>query len=84
VYGLHCTFLVAGAETLVTSLWRVSDAATAKLMPLYYQRLLDKQKPGDRRGAMVEAMQELRAWPGRAHPYYGAPFLVIGSDGPLH
>ena len=83
VYGLRRAFLVAGAETLVTSLWRVSDAATGELMPLYYKKLLDKQKPGDRLGAMVEAMQELRAQPDRAHPYYWAPFLVIGSDGPL-
>jgi hypothetical protein len=44
---------------------------------------LDKKKPGDRLGAMVEAMQELRSKPGRAHPYYWAPFLVIGSAGPL-
>ena len=51
---------------------------------LYYQRLLDRQRPDDRRGAMVEAMQELRRKPGRSHLYYWAPFLVVGSDGPLH
>jgi CHAT domain-containing protein len=32
---------------------------------------------------MVEAMQEMRKNPGREHPYYWAPFLVIGQDGPL-
>ena len=89
VYGLRRAFLVAGAETLVTSLWRVSDDATGELMTLYYQKLLDPKKPGDRLGAMIEAMQELRGKselhgkPGRSHPYYWAPFLVIGSDGPL-
>ena len=83
VYGLRRAFLVAGAETLVTSLWRVNDAATGELMTAYYQKLLDRKQPGDRLGAMVEAMQELRAKPGRSHPYYWAPFLVIGSDGPL-
>lgn len=83
IYGLRRAFLVAGAETLVTSLWRVADDATSELMEMYYQRLLDKQKPGDRLGAMVEAMQKLRGQPGRSHPYYWAPFLVIGQDGPL-
>jgi len=83
VYGLRRAFLVAGAETLVTSLWRVSDAATGELMTAYYQKLLDQKKPGDRLGAMVDAMDEMRKKPGRAHPYYWAPFLVIGSDGPL-
>jgi CHAT domain-containing protein/Tfp pilus assembly protein PilF len=79
VYGLRRAFLVAGAETVVTSLWQVNDAATGKLMELYYRRLL-KQKQGRLQG-MQEAMKEMRAK--YAHPYYWAPFLVIGSDGPL-
>lgn len=83
VYGLRRAFLVAGAETLVTSLWRVHDEATGELMVMYYQKLLDKKKPGDRLGSMVEAMQELRRRPERDHPYYWAPFLVIGQYGPL-
>lgn len=83
IYGLRRAFLVAGAETVVTSLWRVDDQATGELMTMYYQKLLDPKKPGDRLGSMVEAMQELRSRPGRSHPYYWAPFLVIGQDGPL-
>lgn len=83
VYGLRRAFLVAGAETVVTSLWRVHDEATGELMSMYYGKLLDKQHPGDRLTAMVESMQALRTRPGREHPYYWAPFLVIGSDGPL-
>lgn len=83
VYGLRRAFLVAGAETLVSSLWRVDDAATGNLMVSYYRKLLDKEKPGDRVGAMQEAMAEMRAKPGRSHPYYWAPFVVLGQDGPL-
>lgn len=83
VYGLRRAFLIAGAETLVTSLWRIHDEATGELMTTYYRKLLDKQKPGDRLGAMTEAMAELRSRPGRSHPYYWAPFLVIGQGGPL-
>lgn len=83
VYGLRRAFLIAGAETVVTSLWRVHDEATGELMTKYYGKLLDKEHPGDRLGAMIESMQELRARPGREHPYYWAPFLVIGADGPL-
>ena len=85
VYGLRRAFLVAGAETLVTSLWRVHDEATGELMTMYYRKLLDKKNPGDRRGALVEAMSELRRGPDgtRAHPYYWAPFLVIGQEGPI-
>ena len=45
VYGLRRAFLVAGAETLVTSLWRIDDQATGELMLSYYQKLLDKVQP---------------------------------------
>lgn len=83
VYGLRRAFLVAGAETLVTSLWRVSDDGTGELMTLYYQKLLDPKKPGDKREAMVQSMQEFRQRPGRSHPFYWAPFLVIGQAGTL-
>jgi CHAT domain-containing protein len=79
VYGLRRAFMVAGAETLVTSLWQVNDATTGKLMELYYQKLLKKKK--GRLEGMQEAMKEMRTkYP---HPYYWAPFLVIGRDGPL-
>lgn len=85
IYGLRRAFLLAGAETLVTSLWRVHDQATGELMELYYRKLLDKKNPGDRLDAMTQAMKELRGREdgSRAHPYYWAPFLVIGKDGPL-
>lgn len=85
VYGLRRAFLIAGAETLVISLWRVHDQATGELMEIFYRRLLDKDKPPDRLVAMIEAMKELRGRPDgtRAHPFYWAPFLVIGKGGPL-
>ncbi|MFQ3582204.1 MAG: tetratricopeptide repeat protein [Chloracidobacterium sp.] len=39
VYGLRRALLVAGAETQVISLWKVSDAATAALMREFYREL---------------------------------------------
>ena len=83
VYGFRRAFMVAGAETLVTSLWRVDDKATYELMNRYYTKLLEPSHPADRLGAMLGAMQALRKTPERSHPYYWAPFLVIGQDGPL-
>jgi CHAT domain-containing protein len=83
VYGLRRAFLVAGAETLISSLWRIDDAATGELMKSYYEKLLAKEHPGDRVGAMQEAMMQMRGQPGRSHPYYWAPFVVVGQDGPL-
>lgn len=68
VYGLRRAFLIAGAETLVTSLRRVHNDATGELTSLYYGKLFDKKKPRDRLAGMVEAMQELRQRPRTSPP----------------
>ncbi len=47
VFGLRRAFVVAGARTLVMSLWKVPDLATAILMDRFYENLLDRQLPRD-------------------------------------
>lgn len=78
VYGLRRALAMAGAETVVMSLWKVEDEATGALMESYYRRLL---AGAGRAQALREAMQALRAQ--KAHPHYWAPFLSVGLDGPL-
>jgi CHAT domain-containing protein/Tfp pilus assembly protein PilF len=78
VYGLSRAFVVAGAETVVMSLWKVNDDTTRQLMEAYYRQLLAGQ---GRATALREAMRSLRL--SRAHPHYWAPFLALGSDAPL-
>lgn len=45
VYGLRRAFFVAGAETVVTSLWQIADQETGDLMEGYYDRLITHQQP---------------------------------------
>ena len=78
VYGLRRALVVAGAETVVTSLWKVDDETTHELMAGYYRKLLAGQ---GRTSALREAMRELRQT--KPHPYYWAPFITIGQDAPL-
>jgi CHAT domain-containing protein/Tfp pilus assembly protein PilF len=78
VFGLRRAFVVAGAQTVVMSLWKVSDAKTGALMAAYYRNLLAGQ---GRSSALREAMRELRMT--QAHPHYWAPFISVGSDAPL-
>ncbi len=78
VYGLRRAFIVAGAETVVMSLWQVKDDTTAQLMEAYYRDLLAGQ---GRATALREAMLSLRAT--RPHPHYWAPFIALGRDAPL-
>ena len=45
VFGLRRSFILAGAKTLIMSLWKVPDLATAILMERLYQNLLNKHLP---------------------------------------
>lgn len=47
VFGLRRAFVLAGAKTLVMSLWKVPDLATAILMERFYDNLLQRNLPRD-------------------------------------
>ncbi len=73
VYGLQRSFLVAGADALIMSLFKVNDEVTQKLMVKFYQKWL---KTGNKRKAFYEAQKEIKA----EYPYpalWGA-FNMIG------
>jgi tetratricopeptide (TPR) repeat protein len=71
--GLTRAFLGAGATTLVASLWLVQDETTAELMENWYEHL--SQGVG-RATALRNAQLALKdRFP---HPYYWAPFVLIG------
>ncbi|WP_437667593.1 tetratricopeptide repeat protein [Sorangium sp. So ce1182] len=80
VYGLRRALVIAGAETLVMSLWKVRDDATRELMQAYYGRLL---AGGGRGEALRQAQLAMLATPERAHPFYWASFIVSGNDAAL-
>jgi len=80
VYGLRRALVIAGAESLVMSLWQVDDAATRDLMAGYYARLT-AGKP--RSSALREIQLEIQSHAKYAHPYYWASFLPAGDNTPL-
>ena len=76
VYGLRRAFTLAGTESLVMSLWSVSDYATRELMTDYYKNL----KNGMGRGASLRQVQlEMLKKKGREHPFYWAAFIQSGE-----
>lgn len=80
VVGLRSSFPIAGAETLVVSLWSVDDQSTKDLMCAFYQNLTEDGM--GRAKALQEAQQAVR----KQHPddpFYWAPFLCQGATGPL-
>lgn len=80
VYGLRRAFAMAGAETVVMSLWRVDDTATRQLMTSYYKALEAGQ---GRSEALREAELGLLAEQATSHPHYWASFISAGSPATL-
>lgn len=78
VYGLRRAFITAGAQTVVTALWRVDDQITETLMRTFYQFLRSGQERGD---ALRQAQLDIRST--HPHPYYWASFILTGETGPM-
>jgi tetratricopeptide (TPR) repeat protein len=73
--ALSTGFLLAGAPTVVSSLWAVDDASTRELMTDFHVRLLAGET--DKLKAFTDAKKALRAK--YRDPFHWAPFLFIGS-----
>jgi len=74
-------FFYAGARSLLASHWPVDDAVAAKLTV----RTLALERSGTPRAeAFQQAMREIRTDPAQAewaHPFYWAPFVLMGDGG---
>ncbi len=84
--GLMRAFLCAGAASLVLSLWAVEDRSTAQLMETFYR----KMAAGWSKGSAIRhaQLQLLRGQEGDGgadyrHPYFWAPFFLVGDSGTL-
>jgi CHAT domain-containing protein/Tfp pilus assembly protein PilF len=74
IFGLQRAFQVAGAKSVITSLWRVDDAATEMLMINFYTRWL---KGTNKWQALKEAQKEVqKKYP---QPYYWGAFVMVGN-----
>ena len=74
VYGLQRAFLVAGAEALIMSLWKVDDAATQQLMKSFYSnwiKLRNKQKAFKQ--AQLQLLTKYK------EPFYWGAFVMMGN-----
>jgi len=79
VIGLPHAFLASGAHGVLVTLWRVADRSTADFMREFYGELHAGQAPAD--ALLAVRRRWIRAGGPRAHPYYWAPFVVVGALG---
>lgn len=75
VYGLQRAFIVAGAQSVIMSLFKVSDEVTNKLMNEFYKNWLDS---GNKRKAFIAAKKTIRSE--YKDPIYWGVFVMVGMD----
>lgn len=76
ISSLAEAFSVAGTNSVVASLWSVSDDATEKLMTEFYKALVQKKSLA---GSLQSAELALLKNPATAHPFFWAPFVMLGD-----
>lgn len=75
LYGLQRAFKKAGVETMIMSLWNVSDIVSTEFMNLFYENLLNNNNSFDKRKAFEEAKSAIREkYP---EPFYWACFVML-------
>ena len=76
IIGLTWAAFAAGIPAQVVSQWSVDDAATAALMGNFYAELKrGKSKDASLRSAALSLLRDGKHW----HPFYWAPFLLLGD-----
>ena len=74
VYGLQRSFQLAGASSVMISLWQVSDVVTQKMMTLFYTYWL---QTGDKQKALLQAQREIKKkYPA---PFYWGAFILMNK-----
>ena len=76
VFGLQRGFKLAGANTLLMSLWKVDDEATYLLMTEFYKHLLAGKS---KRESLSLAQQTLRNNTKYSDPEYWASFILLDA-----
>jgi CHAT domain-containing protein len=81
ILGLRRAFRVAGAGTLIMSLWPVEDRSAETFMAALYEARLSagQTTSAAMRAAYREALAAARREHGEAHPLYWAPFIASGD-----
>ncbi len=83
IISLARAFAYAGAKSIVTSLWSVSDAKTKDLMIDFYKNLRKGMLKDDAlRQAKLDFLKRNRGQ--AAHPFYWAGFVGIGNMGKIN
>lgn len=71
-------FLIAGAQEVVSTLWKIDDARTADFMSAFYRHRVEEQATTAQ--ALAAAQRHMRRRRASAHPYYWAGFILTSTS----
>jgi len=77
--GLTRAFLLAGSQSVLSTLWEVDDRSTVELMQGFYgrEKAASAANPAQ---SLAIIQRELRRAPEFSHPFYWAPFVLVGHQ----
>lgn len=82
IISLARGFAYAGAKSTLTTLWSIDDETTKELMYQFYENIQQKMpKDAALHQAKISFLEEQSNI--KAHPFYWAPFVLIGDVGPI-
>tara|TARA_Y100000996_G_scaffold127167_1_gene96331 strand:- start:324 stop:5870 length:5547 start_codon:yes stop_codon:yes gene_type:complete len=75
--GIYRSFLLAGAKSVIISLWDVDDKSTSIFFGKFYEFLADGYSKSK---SLQLAKNYLREETEYSHPFYWAPFILMGES----
>jgi CHAT domain-containing protein len=80
VFGLRRAFQIAGAKSLVMSLWKVPDKDTRELVTYFYSYWLGGMTKGEAlRRSTLRILESHREEDGTSNPFYWGAFVLSGN-----
>lgn len=78
--GLAGVAVRAGARSTVATLWQVNDYSSAEFMGTFYRELSTvRTLHTSKAAALQQAQRSLLQYPEYQHPYFWAPYVLIGN-----
>jgi CHAT domain-containing protein len=77
--GLAGMAVRSGARSTIATLWAVKDESTAQLMTEFYRQLSQSPSSISKAEALRQAQLDLVKSPDFDHPFYWAPFVLVGN-----